>query len=590
MPAAFRPPGVYVEEIPVGARTITGVATSITAFVGRALRGPVEQAVTINGFGDFEANFGGLWNDSALGFAVRDFFLNGGRQAVIVRLFRAGLDADDSGSGGLPLTLSDFLPANGEAEGKGLYALEQVDLFNLLCIPPYHPGSDGLDLHPGLVAAAASYCEKRRAMLLLDSPSAWTSAQAAREGFTSISGDPIGTRSRNAALFFPRLRQPNPLRDDGQFETFAACGAVAGVFARTDANRGVWKAPAGLDATLVGVPRLSVPLTDAENGELNPLGINCLRSLPVAGRVVWGARTLRGADQLADEYRYIPVRRTALFIEESLSRGLAWAAFERNEEPLWAQIRLDVGNFMHDLFRRGAFQGRSPDEAWFVRCGRDTTTQGDISQGVVNVEVGFAPLRPAEFVALRIRQAAGQEHVARRVAARATWSDLALGDSALDPLRQIAAQVRERQRARQQRGSRGRSNRDPGVSVLFAGEDGAGRAMAAEAIAKDLGLPLYRIDLSQVVGKYIGETEKNLSRIFDAAAQGDAVLLFDEADALFGRRSEVRDSHDRYANVEVGYLLQRMEAFPGLVIVASNRKSSLDPAFLRRLRFVVDLP
>src|SRR5690606_26992216 len=200
---------------------------------------------------------------------------------------------------------------------------------------------------------------------------------------------------------------PNPLRDN-QFETFAACGAVAGVFARTDGSRGVWKAPAGLDAALVGVPRLAVPLTDAENGELNPLGINCLRSMPAGGRVIWGARTLRGADQLGDEYKYIPVRRTALYIEESLYRGLKWAVFEPNDEPLWAQIRLNVGSFMHNLFRQGAFQGSSPRDAYFVRCDKDTTTQNDINLGIVNVVVGFAPLKPAEFVVLKLQQIAGQ--------------------------------------------------------------------------------------------------------------------------------------------------------------------------------------
>ncbi|EEF93729.1 hypothetical protein CATMIT_01637 [Catenibacterium mitsuokai DSM 15897] len=153
---------------------------------------------------------------------------------------------------------------------------------------------------------------------------------------------------------------------------------------------------------------MSVPLTDAENGELNQLGINCLRAMPVSGRVVWGSRTLRGADQLADEYKYIPVRRTALFIEESLFRGLKWVVFEPNDEPLWAQIRLNVGAFMHNLFRQGAFQGSSPRDAYFVRCDKDTTTQNDIDLGVVNVVVGFAPLKPAEFVVLRLQQIAGQ--------------------------------------------------------------------------------------------------------------------------------------------------------------------------------------
>ena len=156
------------------------------------------------------------------------------------------------------------------------------------------------------------------------------------------------------------------------------------------------------------MPRLAVPLTDAENGELNPLGINCLRAMPASGRVIWGARTLRGADQLGDEYKYIPVRRTALYIEESLYRGLKWAVFEPNDEPLWAQIRLNVGSFMHNLFRQGAFQGSSPRDAYFVRCDKDTTTQNDINLGIVNVVVGFAPLKPAEFVVLKLQQIAGQ--------------------------------------------------------------------------------------------------------------------------------------------------------------------------------------
>jgi phage tail sheath protein FI len=170
----------------------------------------------------------------------------------------------------------------------------------------------------------------------------------------------------------------------------------------------VWKAPAGLDATLVGVPQLSVPLTDDENGELNPLGINCLRAFPAAGRVVWGSRTLRGADQLADEYKYVPVRRLALYIEESLYRGTQWVVFEPNDEPLWAQIRLNVGAFMHGLFRQGAFQGQTPKDAYFVKCDKETTPQDQINLGIVNIIVGFAPLKPAEFVVIKIQQMAGQ--------------------------------------------------------------------------------------------------------------------------------------------------------------------------------------
>ena len=159
---------------------------------------------------------------------------------------------------------------------------------------------------------------------------------------------------------------------------------------------------------MVGVPELSVNLNDAENGELNPLGINCLRSMPASGRIIWGARTLQGDDRLASEWKYIPVRRTALFLEESLFRGTQWVVFEPNDEPLWAQIRLNIGAFMQSLFRQGAFQGKTPREAYFVKCDKETTTQNDIDHGIVNILVGFAPLKPAEFVVIKIQQLAGQ--------------------------------------------------------------------------------------------------------------------------------------------------------------------------------------
>lgn len=456
MPAARTYPGVYVDETPSGVHTIVGVATSITAFIGRTRRGPTNEPVTISSFVDFEKTFGGLWLDNALGYAVRDFFLNGGSQAIIVRLYRpdpgngqapmstaaiafgnfkftaanegswgvylrvsvdldnvepatatslgvtvadvfnltvadtstgiterytaltvkdgprrvdkvlqdnssllrydgspdarelpaAGMDpvsgleaalavakkqlADDVSSGktaaditadeddvktaqnnlgkaqhdalatasdGLWLTAQDFLPASGDLGKQGLYALEQSDLFNILCIPPYRAPTDALDIDVSVVRAAATYCEKRRAMLLVDAPKDWTSVDSARNKFNGTTDDNIVAHSRNAALYFPRLQQPNPLRDN-RTETFAASGAVAGVYTRTDTNRGVWKAPAGLDATLVGVPALSVALTDAENGELNRLRINCLRGFPAAGRVVWDPRALRGATSL----------------------------------------------------------------------------------------------------------------------------------------------------------------------------------------------------------------------------------------------------------------------------------------------------
>ncbi|BAZ11865.1 putative bacteriophage major tail sheath protein [Calothrix sp. NIES-4071] len=596
MPITPTYPGVYIEEIPSGVRTITGIATSITAFIGRAARGPVDKPITINSYSDFERIFGGLWVDSSLSYAVRDFYLNGGSQAIIVRLYNSqqgqnsksvlkvagltlqaayegawgvnlratvdvnvseamatqmgltkanlfnltvrdislggvqerflnltiapgkprsidkvleaesrlirwnrpvsdvptpdlpnaivaahtasqqlidaqkqlieaknakpqvpaditaaetlvtnaktavmnasqNLDDDVSkaekqleaakkavppvptdintakqaldsalntmlASNGRSLTKNDnFTPNNAESQKKGLYALEKVDLFNLLCIPPY---LDTGDVEASLISDAAAYCERRRAFLIIDPPSAWNTKDDAKEGI-----DNLGTRSNHSAVFFPRIKQPNPLRDN-QLEDFAPCGVVAGNFARTDAQRGVWKAPAGIDATLVGVPQLSTPLTNGENGELNPLGINCLRTFPGVGRVLWGARTLQGDDRLASEWKYIPVRRLALYIEESLYRGTQWVVFEPNDEPLWAQIRLNIGAFMNNLFRQGAFQGSTPQDAYFVKCSSETTTQNDINLGIVNIVVGFAPLKPAEFVIIKIQQIAGQ--------------------------------------------------------------------------------------------------------------------------------------------------------------------------------------
>jgi phage tail sheath protein FI len=257
--------------------------------------------------------------------------------------------------------------------------------------------------------AAFEFCAKHRAMLIVDPRAGWSSnpSPAGMGGAEVAALGLSGPWARNAALYFPRVLESDLLRK-GQVDTFVPCGIVAGVMARTDSERGVWKAPAGLDAGLVGIQGLQYNLSDAENGQLNPLGVNCLRSFGVLGRVAWGARTLRGADQFGDEYKYVPVRRLALYIEESLYRGTKWVVFEPNDEPLWAQIRLNIGAFMHNLFRQGAFEGSTPKDAYFVKCDHETTTQNDIDLGIVNIVVGFAPLKPAEFVIIQIQQIAGQ--------------------------------------------------------------------------------------------------------------------------------------------------------------------------------------
>ena len=207
-------------------------------------------------------------------------------------------------------------------------------------------------------------------------------------------------------MYYPWIQIADPL-NNGKPRLTAPSGAIAGLYARTDSSRGVWKAPAGTDATL-SAQGVSYALTDPENGTLNPLGVNCIRLMPVYGTVAWGARTLKGADEMTSEWKYVPIRRLALYLEESLYRGTKWVVFEPNDEPLWAQIRLNVGAFMHTLFTQGAFQGTSPRDAYFVKCDKETTTQDDINRGVVNILVGFAPLKPAEFVIIQIQQIAGQ--------------------------------------------------------------------------------------------------------------------------------------------------------------------------------------
>ena len=278
---------------------------------------------------------------------------------------------------------------------------KKVDIFNLLLLPR---DLDTGALNPNnLWGEASVFCQKRRAFLLMDAPEAWKTKNQAVDLTTGVNSLRIGLVKTHSAIFYPRLT----LQDD---TNVGATGAIAGLMARTDSNRGVWKAAAGTEADIRGVSGLEYRFSDAENGVLNPHAINTIRIFP-NGIVNWGARTMDGDDDFGSEWKYIPVRRTALFIEESLYRGLKWVVFEPNDEPLWAQIRLNVGAFMHNLFRQGAFQGQQKKDAYFVKCDSETTTQNDINLGIVNVWVGFAPLKPAEFVILHLQQMTGQIQV-----------------------------------------------------------------------------------------------------------------------------------------------------------------------------------
>ena len=318
--------------------------------------------------------------------------------------------AQGGGTPGDNGTLPNGTALRGRRSDKsGIYALEDVDLFNLLCIPRASVvGDDALSADEAFAVqrAAIDYCEERRAFFLMDTPTGRDEEQEIKEWLE----ENAGLRHKNAALYFPRIEIPDPL-NGFRLRSVGACGTIAGLYARTDSTRGVWKAPAGTEATLKNAKQLEYCLTDRQNGTLNPLAINCLRNFPVYGPVCWGARTLDGSDQQGSEWKYVPIRRLALFIEESLFRGTQWVVFEPNDEPLWAQIRLNIGAFMHDLFRQGAFQGKAPREAYFVKCDKETNPQSDINKGIVNILVGFAPLKPAEFVMISIQQIAGQIEV-----------------------------------------------------------------------------------------------------------------------------------------------------------------------------------
>jgi phage tail sheath protein FI len=276
-----------------------------------------------------------------------------------------------------------------------------VDLFNLLIIPADR-GEGALDRRQ-IWGPASAFCLKRRALLLIDPPDEWSSHDDAVDPATGVSSLRAGLVKDHSAIFFPKLR----VFERGALVDVDPAGAIAGLMARTDASRGIWKAPAGTEADLRGIGGVAATLANEHNGVLNQRAVNTIRLMP-GGVVNWGARTMDGDDDFGSEWKYVPVRRLALYIEESLYRGLQWVVFEPNDEPLWAQVRLNLGTFMHSLFRQGAFQGKTPAEAYLVKCDKDTTTQDDINRGIVNALVGFAPLKPAEFVIVKIQQLAGQ--------------------------------------------------------------------------------------------------------------------------------------------------------------------------------------
>lgn len=516
-------PGIYIQELPSSAHTITAAPTSVTVFVGYTHPFKTNsvnwgKAVEIFSFTDYEREFGGLYTSgviqSHVAYAVNQFFLNGGAVAYVVALQPNYYDASTSpptnkglvSAATLPvapvkltftalepidqvamtITISNLQTTNstndtadltisygsrGETYRKvnliagdpnfidtringisqlittsptapatayvapfvllnqaalgfasppdpswttfnaGDFApvfaadssLDKVSIFNLLALPGVADN--------GVWSEALAFCERKLAFLILDPP-----AQDSADGDVPLNLPLIGDdiqgsivpKSTNGALYFPYLQSDDPLT--GNVMELPPSGFVAGIYARTDVNRGVWKAPAGLETTVIntiGVVERG-RMTDMRQGTLNPLGVNCLRDFPGIGTVVFGARTLVTENPAFEQWRYVPVRRMALFLEQSLYNNLGWVVFEPNDEPLWVAITSSINSFMLSLFHQGAFQGDTPSKAFQVKCDSSTTTQTDIDNGIVNIIVAFAPLKPAEFVIIKIAQLAGQ--------------------------------------------------------------------------------------------------------------------------------------------------------------------------------------
>ena len=283
---------------------------------------------------------------------------------------------------------------NEQSYSAGFSYLDNKPDFSLLAVPGI-----GTSI---MVDAGVAYCQKRplQDVFYIGEMASGESTPDAAETFRKSLTQP----NSYGAVYFPWIKALDPSGKSPEPVLLPPSGFVAGLYARIDAKRGVWKAPAGTEATLSGAVGLAIELTDIEQGNLNRINVNCIRRFPAAGIVSWGARTITSNP----EYKYVPVRRMAIMLRVSIYSGIQWAVFEPNDEDLWGQLRLNIRSFMMTLFRQGAFQGATPSQAFFVKCDSETTTQDDINLGIVNVLVGFASLKPAEFVVVKISQKAGQ--------------------------------------------------------------------------------------------------------------------------------------------------------------------------------------
>lgn len=362
-----------IGEIPSTPPSILGAPTAVTAFIDHFSAGPANKPTSIESFLEFEQTFGGLNSASEASYQIKQFFNAGGNNAIILNLPS---------------------PPSASALESALASLNIP--FNLLCIPTTANLATA-DVHT-VMLAAQKLCATRNAFYIADIPPSKVIANpSAMESWFANSGL---NASDHSAVYYPRLNIPDSLHQNALRE-IGYSGTVAGIYTRIDNTRGVWRAPAGAEANIPNATP-SFAITDATTGQLNSLAINPIRTFPNMGTVLWGARTATGSATNNSGYQYINVRRLAIYIEQSVQSGLQWVVFEPNSPPLWASIRLTINSFLTQLWKQGALQGTKPDQSFFVKCDATTITQTDLDNGRINIQIGFAPIKPAEFVIISI--------------------------------------------------------------------------------------------------------------------------------------------------------------------------------------------
>jgi len=378
-------PGVYIEEIEIGAKPIEGVSTSTVGFIGMAEKGEENMPILITNWGQFVDKFGRYSAQKPyLAPAVYGFFANGGGRCYAVKVKNNAEDGDYVGTD------------EGPGQRTGLQCFNEIDEVNIVCIPGIT--SDTVQ------KAMITHCENMKdRFCILDSEKEadMDAIKAQKENVVSGKG--------YSALYYPWIKVAIETIENDKVKLIQdfipPSGYIAGIYARSDTERGVHKAPA--NEIIRGALKIELPITKGEQDILNPLGINCIRAFSGRGIRVWGARTT-ASDTL---WKYVNVRRLFLFLEESIEEGTQWVVFEPNDEKLWARVKQSVTQFLTRVWKDGALMGSTAEEAFFVKCDRTTMTQDDIDNGRLIVLIGVAPVKPAEFVVFRIAQWQGGSEV-----------------------------------------------------------------------------------------------------------------------------------------------------------------------------------